>query len=67
MLFGEWVSAGQHLNLVGSNFLVKTETDVEVFRRAQVIAVDSKEQAKLEAGDFKEPIAIRCVPVVGWD
>jgi alanine dehydrogenase len=57
VLFGEWVSAGQHLNLVGSNFLVKTETDVEVFRRAQVIAVDSKEQAKLEAGDFKEPIA----------
>src|SRR5439155_27125521 len=56
VLFGEWVSAGQHLNLIGSNFLGKTETDVEVFRRAQLVTVDSKEQAKLEAGDFVEPI-----------
>lgn len=56
VLFGEWVSPGQHLNLIGSNFLAKTETDVEVFRRTQVVSVDSKEQAKLEAGDFVEPI-----------
>ena len=56
VLFGEWVSDGQHLNLVGSNFLGKTETDVEVFRRARVVSVDSKDQAKLEAGDFVEPL-----------
>lgn len=56
VLFGEWVSAGQHLNVVGSNFVGKTETDVEVFRRTQVICVDSKEQAKVEAGDFVEPM-----------
>ncbi|MFM8271416.1 MAG: ornithine cyclodeaminase family protein, partial [Gemmata sp.] len=56
VLFGEWIGEGQHLNIVGSNFLGKTETDVEVFRRTQVIAVDSKEQAKLEAGDFVEPM-----------
>ncbi len=55
VLFGEWVSAGQHLNLIGSNFLGKTETDVEVFRRATLISVDSKEQANLEAGDFVKP------------
>ena len=55
VLLGAWVSPGQHLNLIGSNFLGKTETDVEVFRRVQVIVVDSKEQAKLEAGDFVEP------------
>lgn len=54
-LFGEWVGPGQHLNLIGSNFLGKSETDVEVFRRVQVVTVDSKEQAKLEAGDFVEP------------
>ena len=51
-LLGEWVSEGQHLNLIGSNFLAKAEADVDVFRRATLIAVDSKEQAKLEAGDF---------------
>lgn len=56
VLFGEWIGPGQHLNLVGSNFLGKTETDVEVFRRAQVVSVDSKDQAKLEAGDFVEPM-----------
>lgn len=55
VLFGEWVSPGQHINLIGSNFLGKTETDVEVFRRAQVVVADSKEQAKMEAGDFVEP------------
>jgi ornithine cyclodeaminase/alanine dehydrogenase-like protein (mu-crystallin family) len=56
VLLGEWVSEGQHLNIIGSNFLGKSETDVEVFRRTQVVSVDSKEQAKLEAGDFVEPI-----------
>jgi ornithine cyclodeaminase/alanine dehydrogenase-like protein (mu-crystallin family) len=56
VLFGEWLSEGQHLNLVGSNFLVKTETDVEVFRRSQLVTVDSKEQAKLEAGEIDQAI-----------
>jgi alanine dehydrogenase len=56
VLLGEWVSEGQHLSVIGSNFLAKTETDVEVFRRTHVVSVDSKEQAKLEAGDFVEPI-----------
>ena len=55
VLFGEWVSAGQHLNLIGSNFLGSAETDVEVFRRTTLVTVDSKDQAKLEAGDFVEP------------
>ncbi|MBM3981819.1 MAG: ornithine cyclodeaminase family protein [Planctomycetes bacterium] len=59
VLFGAWLRDGQHLNVVGSNFLGKTETDVDVFRRASVIAVDSKEQAKLEAGDFVEPMKER--------
>jgi ornithine cyclodeaminase/alanine dehydrogenase-like protein (mu-crystallin family) len=52
VLLGAWVADGAHLNVVGSNFLSKTEIDVDVLRRAALIAVDSKEQAKLEAGDF---------------
>ena len=56
VLFGEWLSAGQHLNLIGSNFIGKTETDVEVFRRTQIVTVDSKEQAKVEAGDFEQAL-----------
>jgi ornithine cyclodeaminase/alanine dehydrogenase-like protein (mu-crystallin family) len=52
VLFGDWISEGQHLNLIGSNFLAKAEADVEVFRKANRVVVDSKEQAKMEAGDF---------------
>jgi ornithine cyclodeaminase/alanine dehydrogenase-like protein (mu-crystallin family) len=52
VLLGEWIGEGQHLNLIGSNFLAKAEADVEVFRKATLTSVDSKDQAKLEAGDF---------------
>ncbi|OWK42307.1 ornithine cyclodeaminase family protein [Fimbriiglobus ruber] len=52
VLHGEWVAAGAHVNLIGSNFLAKAEVDVELFRRAALVVADSKEQAKLEAGDF---------------
>jgi ornithine cyclodeaminase/alanine dehydrogenase-like protein (mu-crystallin family) len=51
-LKGEWLSPGQHLNIIGSNFLAKSEIDVEVVRRANFICIDSKDQGKLEAGDF---------------
>lgn len=56
VLKGEWVAEGTHLNLIGSNFLIKAEADEEVFRRAALVTVDSKEQAKLEAGDLIGPI-----------
>jgi ornithine cyclodeaminase/alanine dehydrogenase-like protein (mu-crystallin family) len=52
VLRGAWLAAGVHVNLIGSNYLAKTEADVDVFRRATLVTVDSKEQGKLEAGDF---------------
>ena len=52
VLLGDWVADGAHLNVIGSNFLAKTEVDVNVFRRTNVVTVDSKDQARLEAGDF---------------
>jgi alanine dehydrogenase len=52
ILFGEWLADGAHLNVVGSNFLSKSEIDVGVARRCRTVVVDSKEQARLEAGDF---------------
>lgn len=52
VLFGRWLAEGAHVNLIGSNFLSKAEADVEVFRRATLVSVDSREQARLEAGDF---------------
>jgi ornithine cyclodeaminase/alanine dehydrogenase-like protein (mu-crystallin family) len=52
VLLGEWLSPGCHLNIIGSNFLAKSEIDVEVIRRSSLICVDSKDQARGEAGDF---------------
>jgi ornithine cyclodeaminase/alanine dehydrogenase-like protein (mu-crystallin family) len=64
VLAGEWLSEGSHLNLVGSNLLAKAEADVEVFRRASMVTVDSKEQARLEAGDFVQALQ---QGVLHWD
>lgn len=54
VLFGDWLSEGTHLNIIGSNYLSKAEIDVAVVRRANTIFVDSKDQAALEAGDFRQ-------------
>ena len=56
VLKGEWIDPGTHVNVVGSNFLSKAEVDVETIRRASVIAVDSIEQSKIEAGDLMPAI-----------
>lgn len=49
---GHVLSEGTHLNVIGSNFLTKTEIDVTTIRRADYIVCDSREACKLEAGDF---------------
>jgi ornithine cyclodeaminase/alanine dehydrogenase-like protein (mu-crystallin family) len=58
VLRGEWIENGAHLNVIGSNYLGKSEIDAAAVKRANVVVVDSKEQAKLEAGDL--------VPTVEW-
>ncbi|PYS55964.1 MAG: ornithine cyclodeaminase [Acidobacteria bacterium] len=49
---GEWVHAGQHINAVGGNMLLRREIDDETLLRAHRIVVDSLDQAKNEAGEF---------------
>lgn len=49
---GSLVEPGTHINAVGSNLLSKSEIDLETVRRASVIAVDSIEQSRMEAGDL---------------
>jgi alanine dehydrogenase len=56
VLSGDWLAEGTHLSVIGSNFLSKSEIDVATLRRANVVIVDSKEQAKLEAGDFVQAL-----------
>lgn len=52
VVVGDWISEGTHINAIGSNFLGRTELDVETLRKCEPIVVDDKEQARLEAGDF---------------
>ena len=54
---GEWLAPGTHVNAIGANFPQKRELDDEAVRHADVIAVDSIEQSKLEAGDLVQTFA----------
>ena len=56
VLNGHWIAEGTHLNAVGSNFLGKAEIDAVAVRRCESIVVDSKDQARLEAGDFVQAL-----------
>lgn len=53
---GRWLDEGTHLNIVGSNFLNKTEIDVTTIKRASHIVCDQIAQCRLEAGDFAEAL-----------
>jgi ornithine cyclodeaminase/alanine dehydrogenase-like protein (mu-crystallin family) len=56
VLNGHWIAEGTHLNVIGSNFLGKAEVDDVTVRRSESIVVDSKEQARQEAGDFTQAL-----------
>ena len=64
VLKGEWLDEGAHVNAVGSNFLSKAEIDVETVKRASVVAVDSIEQSRVEAGDLMPAIERG---VISWE
>ncbi len=53
---GRSLSEGTHLNVIGSNYLLKAEIDATTVRMADTIVCDSIDQCKLEAGDFVEAI-----------
>jgi ornithine cyclodeaminase/alanine dehydrogenase len=49
---GEWVQAGQHLNVCGSNYPDRREVDGRLIARADIVVADDVEAARLEAGDL---------------
>jgi alanine dehydrogenase len=55
VLRAAWLAPGVHINAVGANMLARRELDDSVVRWAGRIAVDSIEQAKLEATDLIAP------------
>jgi alanine dehydrogenase len=52
VLQGEWLQPGVHLNAIGSNMANRREVDDVTLAKTSLIAVDSIEQAKQEAGDL---------------
>jgi alanine dehydrogenase len=56
VLRGEWLQPGALVCAVGANRLASRELDNAVIERAAFVCCDSKEQARLEAGDLVEPV-----------
>ncbi|MCS6954456.1 MAG: ornithine cyclodeaminase family protein [Bryobacterales bacterium] len=52
VLEADWVAAGAHVNAVGSNQPRRRELPAQLVRRADLIVVDSVEQARIESGDL---------------
>ena len=52
VVLGAWLQSGQHLNVMGSNWAHRREVDGEAVRRSDVVAVDARDQAEIEAGDL---------------
>jgi ornithine cyclodeaminase/alanine dehydrogenase-like protein (mu-crystallin family) len=52
VLAADWVAAGAHVNAVGSNNPQRREIPAELVERADLIAVDALDQARIESGDL---------------
>jgi ornithine cyclodeaminase/alanine dehydrogenase-like protein (mu-crystallin family) len=55
VLQGSWLSAGAHVNAVGSSLPANRELDSEAVSRARLF-VDRRESARSEAGDYLIPL-----------
>jgi alanine dehydrogenase len=53
----EWLAKGAHVNAAGANSGDRREVDGETVLRAAVKATDQVEQAKVEAGEFRDLVA----------
>jgi len=49
---GEWLQAGQHLNVCGSNYPDRREIDGRTVARADLLVADDIDAARVEAGDL---------------
>jgi alanine dehydrogenase len=56
VLRGEWLPPGALVCAMGANRIESRELDNAVLERADFVCCDSKEQARIEAGDLAEPV-----------
>jgi len=55
VLRGEWLKPGCHINAIGSNWAQRRELDGSTLQLSSLIVTDSREQARIEAGDLIIP------------
>ena len=53
----DWLANGAHVNVAGANSGDRREVDADTVLRASVKVTDQVEQAKVEAGEFRELVA----------
>jgi alanine dehydrogenase len=56
VLRGEWLRPGALVCAMGANRIESRELDNAVLERAAFVCCDSKQQARIEAGDLAEPV-----------
>jgi ornithine cyclodeaminase/alanine dehydrogenase-like protein (mu-crystallin family) len=56
ILSADAIEPGTHINVMGSNQANRREIPAELMQRAGLIVVDSKEQARMEAGDLLQAL-----------
>jgi alanine dehydrogenase len=57
VLRANWLKSGAHVNAAGANAAARREVDAETVLRATVRATDHLEQARMEAGEYRDLIA----------
>jgi alanine dehydrogenase len=57
VLRGEWLAKGAHVNVAGANSGDRREVDGDTVLRAAVKVTDDVEQARMEAGEFRDLVA----------
>lgn len=57
VLRANWLKSGVHVNAAGANAPARREVDAETVLRATVRATDQVEQARLEAGEYRDLVA----------
>lgn len=63
VVLGEWLAPGCHVNAVGANAYARRELDEDAVRRAALVAVDDREQARVEA---RELIDLAAAGALDW-
>jgi len=60
VLKGKWLTPGTHINAAGSNHIKRRELDTLAVQLSQILAVDTLDQARSEAGDLVQAADEEC-------